>query len=594
MTETTSTVTADLAPYTIEGIVLMDADEARQATVRIRTTASELRRDIFDFNARLGWRALGYASFRDWATAELDQSIRHTYRQLAAAEAEADLGVTIGHTPEAHLRPLAGVPTEDRAAVWARANELAGDEAERTAAHVTQAVAEYDSLIEAFADLQRRAGALAMAVERRQRSLDGAWAMLLCGPEPEVERSYAFHLTPDGLRDIASETAALISLNSFLCIAEEDALSDAETLTPYEAAVAAQHETRLRAEAAAAEARADGDAALAALRGAMRAGPFRWPEAEAQIAALPAEQRPAWQSDLNQLRRIDQQLRDRQWQGLQRLVDNIADEELRAFQVVIIRGAVRELALPWPFSSEEHGLGIAAGTPAEHIPDTWDEWRGRAQAIRHSLTLGLHGVYTVSVPGQVLYSGTSWMEAIVLIRRRELKSDATVEPENNKADQEPAAESKLDEAYVADLQRRAAVFGYEMKVTSKGAVRWSKNGQPWGGSKDLNGAEMQVCAWENQAHQVARETTARERAQASASLMLTDHDALYSRYEQELAALLERIGDDGAVMLALTMFPEDEGDPADILWENWTTAAQNLSTADLRRALRLALMAEAA
>jgi hypothetical protein len=549
----------------IEGIVLMDEAEARSATARIQRTAGELRREIFEFNVRQGWKALGYDSFRAWALAELDQSVRHAYRQLAAAETEADLGETIGHTPEAHLRPLAGVPTDDRPAVWARANELAGDEADRTAAHVEQAVAEYDSLVEALADLRRRAGALGMTIERGQRSLDGVWAMFLCGPEPDVKRSYAFHLTSDGLRDIASETAALRALNSFLCIAEENALSDAETLTPYEAQVAAQHEARLRTEAAAAEARADNDAVLAALRGAMLAGPFRWPEAEARIAELPADQQPAWQSDLNQLRRIDQQLRDRQWQGLQRLVDNIADKDLRAREVVIIRGAVRELMLPWPFSSSEHDLNIATGTPAEHIPEAWDEWIERARSIGHKLTLGLHGVFTVSAPGQGnLYSGPNWVEAIALIRRRELRSDAPVE-----------ADPATNEARIEGLMQRAAACGYEMRLGGTGAIRWLKDGQPWGGSRDLDAAEARIREWETQAR----------------NAQLTDRDVLYAQVEQKLAEALRRLGDDGERLLATIMFPLEEGVPGEILWEAWTTAAGGLSTADLRVALGIAVPA---
>lgn len=132
-------------------VVMMSAEEAQRATAEIKAKFGDLRKTIHEFEAREGWRALGYESFRSWAVAEIDQvGVRQVYRLLAAAEAESNLGVTIGHTPESQLRPLAGLPAEQQRAAWELAEEIAGD-GPRQAAHVAaaaQAVGDLDPLTE--------------------------------------------------------------------------------------------------------------------------------------------------------------------------------------------------------------------------------------------------------------------------------------------------------------------------------------------------------------------------------------------------------------------------------------------------------------
>ncbi len=123
-------------------VVLMNAFEARDAATEIRAKFGDLRQTIHQFDVREGWRALGYDSFRHWAMAEIDQvSIRQVYRLLAAAEVETNLGVTIGHTPESQLRPLAQLEPGAQREAWDRAGELAGT-GPRQAAHVAAAAAE--------------------------------------------------------------------------------------------------------------------------------------------------------------------------------------------------------------------------------------------------------------------------------------------------------------------------------------------------------------------------------------------------------------------------------------------------------------------
>lgn len=143
-------------------IVLMNAFEARAAADEIKGKLGDLRITIHEFETREGWRALGYDSFREWALKEIDQaSIRHVYRLAAAAEVESNLGVTIGHNPESHLRPLGQLEPEQQREAWGLAAELAGD-GPRQAAHVAvaaQAVSDFDPLTdEELSDLSRLGG----------------------------------------------------------------------------------------------------------------------------------------------------------------------------------------------------------------------------------------------------------------------------------------------------------------------------------------------------------------------------------------------------------------------------------------------------
>lgn len=153
----------------------MDAAEARTAADAIKRGMNNLRAQLLVFYEREGWKALGYESWRACVTAEFGQSQRYLYRQLEAAQIEeriiegenlahgpktepenSPMGESenppeededspplpaIGTIPERQLRPLAAVPEEEQATVYALAKETAPD-GKLTAAHVENTVAE--------------------------------------------------------------------------------------------------------------------------------------------------------------------------------------------------------------------------------------------------------------------------------------------------------------------------------------------------------------------------------------------------------------------------------------------------------------------
>lgn len=132
------------APPALAPIVLMDRAEARRSVEQIKTHLDSARRILLDLYEREGWRALGYAAWRDCATAEFGQSAATLYRQLDAAQIERDISqVEKSGTPipATQLQPLKALPPEQRPEAWQRAGELAGD-GKRTAVHVQQAVRE--------------------------------------------------------------------------------------------------------------------------------------------------------------------------------------------------------------------------------------------------------------------------------------------------------------------------------------------------------------------------------------------------------------------------------------------------------------------
>lgn len=125
--------------------VLMTADEARNCVARIRMSIESARRDILDLHDREGWKALGYATWRDCASAELGMSVATVYRYLEAAtiERETDFSQIEKNEPipTTQLQALKDTPPDQRPAVIERANEIAGSN-KRTTAHVKQAVEE--------------------------------------------------------------------------------------------------------------------------------------------------------------------------------------------------------------------------------------------------------------------------------------------------------------------------------------------------------------------------------------------------------------------------------------------------------------------
>jgi N6-adenosine-specific RNA methylase IME4 len=112
------------------GLVCMSEREARLCIDKIKVSAGNVRRCLFELDERRGWQALGYGSLRECMVAEFGQSQSYLYYQLAAARIESQLStiVEIGNIPEGQLRPLGLLDTaEERREVWEEAKALAGE-----------------------------------------------------------------------------------------------------------------------------------------------------------------------------------------------------------------------------------------------------------------------------------------------------------------------------------------------------------------------------------------------------------------------------------------------------------------------------------
>lgn len=100
--------------YDVEIISPMSKEEAKNCLSNIRYGLSSVRANLVALYERMGWKALGYESFRACAVAEFGTSTSHIYRQLAAAKTEKALDVEIGSQKESHLRVLSMVLPEQK------------------------------------------------------------------------------------------------------------------------------------------------------------------------------------------------------------------------------------------------------------------------------------------------------------------------------------------------------------------------------------------------------------------------------------------------------------------------------------------------
>jgi hypothetical protein len=94
--------------------VLMTAEEARACCDKITMHLVVARNLIMDLYAREGWRALGYASWRECVTTEFGRHQSTLYRQLQAAQVEQNLFATCETEtiPDSVLRALAPLSPE--------------------------------------------------------------------------------------------------------------------------------------------------------------------------------------------------------------------------------------------------------------------------------------------------------------------------------------------------------------------------------------------------------------------------------------------------------------------------------------------------
>ncbi|WP_422929336.1 hypothetical protein [Singulisphaera sp. PoT] len=120
---------------------VMNVEEARATCDAIRRGLEDLRYLALDLHDREGWKALGYASWSECASGEFGLSRRHINRMIMAAliEREVEPRRKAPCIPESQLRPLAAIPSDERAEVWQEAQATA-PQGKLTARHVREVV----------------------------------------------------------------------------------------------------------------------------------------------------------------------------------------------------------------------------------------------------------------------------------------------------------------------------------------------------------------------------------------------------------------------------------------------------------------------
>ena len=115
---------------------------ARDLTDRIKVAAQDLAEMLHRAHEGRAWEALGYASWKEYCTAEFQMSARHSYRLLDFAQIKSVLSDQLV-TPESEsqVRPLTQLEPDQQPAAWERAVEIADGE-QPTAMQVRTAVNE--------------------------------------------------------------------------------------------------------------------------------------------------------------------------------------------------------------------------------------------------------------------------------------------------------------------------------------------------------------------------------------------------------------------------------------------------------------------
>lgn len=121
-------------PAEVKHMMIGEA-RAMQLCKRIRQNMTDARNDLLELYEGEGWRALGYASWRECVTAEFGEHRSTLYRQLEAAQVARELGADVqfrtrakNDISERKLRVLAKAPEGTRAEVLDVATSAAGGE----------------------------------------------------------------------------------------------------------------------------------------------------------------------------------------------------------------------------------------------------------------------------------------------------------------------------------------------------------------------------------------------------------------------------------------------------------------------------------
>ncbi|MFN8454820.1 MAG: hypothetical protein U0401_09160 [Anaerolineae bacterium] len=137
--------------------VPMTETEARQLVNEIKTDIVAVGQKLLELYEREGWRALGYANWRECVMTEFEFQKSHVYRLLDFARLERNLSPIGEKYPlpanEAQARPLAKLSAEQQRQVWtvavetAPAGHLTAAHVERTARRLIQVFEEPEEFV---------------------------------------------------------------------------------------------------------------------------------------------------------------------------------------------------------------------------------------------------------------------------------------------------------------------------------------------------------------------------------------------------------------------------------------------------------------
>lgn len=120
--------------------------EARTVCDEIKRCFGSARQLLLVLWEGEGWRALGYSSWRECVTQEFEQSQRHCYHLLAAAQVGRNLCTIVQNPddiPESHLRPLAKLEPEYQVQAYQEALSEVGENGRLTGDKVKKVVNRY-------------------------------------------------------------------------------------------------------------------------------------------------------------------------------------------------------------------------------------------------------------------------------------------------------------------------------------------------------------------------------------------------------------------------------------------------------------------
>jgi len=199
----------------VQTSVMMTAKEARECITAINETiagAEEQRREvnalIVELHERQGWRALGYANWRDCVTAEFSKPRTTAYRMLEVAKirresAHSHFGNLLEDAPDSHVIALQGLPADVRGAVYAEVKKVSS----------RPSVDDVQSLVDkAHAILEQKKAASPASRQTPTKSIAEAIADSEATYREEVAEERRERLRQEQLKKLAGYAADLMAM----------------------------------------------------------------------------------------------------------------------------------------------------------------------------------------------------------------------------------------------------------------------------------------------------------------------------------------------------------------------------------------------